>query len=200
MPKTDAAILKPEYMNPGLDTSTLTVPTTGPITRSKGKLQLNNTQLPMDESIQTFTRLKKKPHKEIKYKEVYIPPETSHKPHEVSQPNRRSKRLQTRWEASKERKAHFTNTENVIILPSCIQAMPGIGLKDVPLVHDHAPPLIPQTSHERLRAYHSRIDLLRAVIHPEQSDYDWQVKDVLDWILKTKGKTQVIMLKVSWFG
>lgn len=199
-PKTDVAILKPDYTNPGLDTSTLTVPAIGPVTRSKSKLKLDNNLLPMDESIKTFTRLGKKTHKEMKYKKLYIPPETPPKPHEMPQTNRRSKRLETKWEASKDRAVHFTNVENVIILPSCIQATSGIGLKDVPLKYDQAPPLTPQTSHERLRAYHSRIDLLRAVIHPEQSDFDWQVKDVLNWILKKDGKRQVIMLKVSWFG
>ena len=91
-PKTDVAILKPDYTNPGLDTSNLTAPAIGPVTRSKSKLKLANNLLPMDESIKTFTRLGKKTHKEMNYNKLCIPPETPPKPHEMPQTNRRSKR------------------------------------------------------------------------------------------------------------
>lgn len=41
---------------------------------------------------------------------------------------------------------------------------------------------------------------MKAVIHPEQSDYEWQVKGIQDWKIQTNGKTEVVMLKVSWIG
>ena len=71
MPNMDneVSVLKPNYTNLGLDTSTLETPKTlGPTTRFKGKLKLDNETLPIDETIETFTRTKKIPYKQVKYK------------------------------------------------------------------------------------------------------------------------------------
>ncbi|HEY9706697.1 MAG TPA: hypothetical protein V6D48_00665, partial [Oculatellaceae cyanobacterium] len=68
-------VIKPNYDNPGLDRSTLAIPkTNGPITRSKGKLRLDNDILPIDESINSYPRVKKQPYKQVEYKEAYAPP------------------------------------------------------------------------------------------------------------------------------
>ena len=81
---------KQKYVNPGLDTTVIEVPrVTGPITRSKGKLKLDNDVMPVDESIETFTRSKQLPYKEVQYKEQYTPPEFK----EPDVPLRQSKQL-----------------------------------------------------------------------------------------------------------
>ena len=62
MPNMDneSSILKPDYINLGLDTSALETPkASGPITRSKGKLKLDNEVLANAETIESFTRTKK---------------------------------------------------------------------------------------------------------------------------------------------
>src|SRR4051812_27325025 len=65
-----------EYVNQGLDVVTLAVPKTDkPMTRAQGRLQLHNDLLPVDETIETFTRNKIVPYKQVKYKENFTPPE-----------------------------------------------------------------------------------------------------------------------------
>ena len=55
---------KQKYVNPGLDTTVIEVPKdTGPITRPKGRLKLDNDVMPIDESIESFTRSKQQPYK-----------------------------------------------------------------------------------------------------------------------------------------
>ena len=57
VPAKTRPTFKDNYVNPGLDTAHLSLPrTNGPITRSKGKLALDNVPLPIDESIDTFTK------------------------------------------------------------------------------------------------------------------------------------------------
>ena len=72
MARRDQSVLKPTYENPGIDNSCLTFPKEI-ITRSKGKLKLDNVPIPIDESIKTFVRDGKRPYKEVKYKSGYIP-------------------------------------------------------------------------------------------------------------------------------
>lgn len=101
----DSSILKPDYVNIGLDTTTLETPKlTGPTTRSKGKLKLDNEALVIDDTIESFTRGKKQPYKFTKYKKEYVPPEF----HDEIKTIRRSERLKeqpkTSWTSSKPRK------------------------------------------------------------------------------------------------
>ena len=72
---SDSSILKSNYENQGLDTSKLEVSYKGPMTRSKGKLQLDNQALNIDETITPYARSKKKSYREVKYKEAEIPEE-----------------------------------------------------------------------------------------------------------------------------
>ena len=72
----DQSVLKPEYENPGLDTTCLAVPKDMEIrTRSKGKLKLDSTQLPLDDTIKTYvgTKIGKKSYKDVKYKNSITP-------------------------------------------------------------------------------------------------------------------------------
>ena len=69
--KDGLTILKPTYTNPGMDTKSLVVPRTPMTTRSKGKLMLGNNAIPLDDTIETFVRSRKKAYKEVKYKDNY---------------------------------------------------------------------------------------------------------------------------------
>jgi len=51
----------------------------------------------------------------------------------------------------------------LITVPSCIQAEPTHGLKDIPLLFNEKIPLSTKPSHEKLRAYHTRLDLMQAI-------------------------------------
>ena len=100
IPQMEEATIRPDYINEGLDVSTLVVPASGPTTRSKGKLRLGNDYLPTDDTIETFPRSKKESYKKVKYKLKYIPPESE------GVPARRSDRLRgvppTTWKSSKD--------------------------------------------------------------------------------------------------
>jgi hypothetical protein len=173
--ENDTSILKPDYISIGLDSSILEQPkVNGPTTRSKGKLKLDIIVIPIDESIETFPRAKKLPYKHVKYKEKYTPPEFTDK----EQMPRRSERIKehskTTWKASNSRKTMHINGKTLIV-PSTIQAIPGKKLMNYSLLHNKPQPLSLDIRHETSRAYHARLDLLKAIVKPEQSDYDWQV-------------------------
>ncbi|HEY9710848.1 MAG TPA: reverse transcriptase domain-containing protein, partial [Oculatellaceae cyanobacterium] len=191
---------KQDYTNLGLDTSHLALPKgTGPVTRSKGKLALDNTPLAVDESIETFTRSKKKGYKHVKYKEKYVPEE--HVDEIQSTKPRRSDRLKGRpptvWKQSKESKALLTNTSGITLLPLAIQAVPISGM--VKTSHGQTnEPLSPKD--EKLRAYHAQIDLMHTIIHPDQQDLDWQVENISKWTTKTLNGLPTIFLKIHWIG
>ena len=195
IPLMDNGIVRPEYINQGLDTSTIAVPATGPTTRSKGKLSLSNDTLPTDDSIETFTKSGKEPYKKVKYKKKYTPPESQ------GVPTRRSDQLKGRpttlWTSSRNNEARLSSTTGLLIVPSSSQAEPTVGLKDTPTTKESLP-LSLTDQDERLRAYHGRIDLMHAIIHPEQDDYDWQVEDILEWKANKEGTK--IFLKIRWFG
>ena len=85
-----------------------------------------------------------------------------------------------------------------MIVPSSYQAEPYEKLKSSPIIGDKKPPLELSEQDERMRAYHGRIDLMHAIINPEQDDFDWQVEDILEW--NTKPDSTEIVLKIKWFG
>src|SRR5687768_6498588 len=184
-----------EDQSSNFDTSKLIVPKNkGPTTRARGKLLLENTPLTMDNSIETFPRTGMLPYKQVKYKQEYLPPESAKQA--PSKSDRLKPRPTTRWTSSKPRKAMAINTKGTLILPSAIQAVPIKGLKETTPYHNTMPPLLDKD--EKLRAYHARVDLMHAVMCPEQSDFDWQVETITDW--KPEEGKQPIFLKVSWFG
>ena len=80
IPQMEEATIRPDYINEGLDVSTLVVPASGPTTRSKGKLRLGNDYLATDDTIETFPRTKKVPYKKVKHKHQYVPPESEGMP------------------------------------------------------------------------------------------------------------------------
>ena len=45
--------------------------------------------------------------------------------------------------------------------------------------------------------YHARLDLLQAIVTPDQADLDWQVETILEWTIKATQKGNQIMLKVN---
>jgi hypothetical protein len=171
--KKDDPALKSDNVNKGLDSSILEVPKEdGPTNRSKGKLKLDNVVLPIDDSIKTFIRSKKKAYKYVKYKENYVPSEF----YDIGQLPRQSDQIKnqskTTWKASNSRKTMHFNGKTLIV-PSSIQAIPCKSLLNHSLLHDKLPALSLDNKHEELRIYHARLDLLKAIVEPEQSDYDW---------------------------
>src|SRR5687768_17143516 len=71
---------------------------------------------------------------------------------------------------------------------------------DQPLKLNDVVPLETDPKSERLRADHARLDLLQAMIHPEQADQEWQVETITDWTTKTHLDDHQVMLKVTWIG
>ena len=106
--------MQPNYENLGLDTTVLeSSEYKGPLTISRGKLKLDKSLLDIDETIETYTRTKKKPYKEVKYKEKVTPLEFEDK---TTSP-RRSERLKshkTTWTASKPRRTMLVNSKKVL--------------------------------------------------------------------------------------
>ena len=69
-------------------------------------------------------------------------------------------------------------------VPSSIQAIPTEGMTNLPLKIERQTPLETDPKSERLRAYHARLDLLQAMLHPEQADQEWHVETITDWTIK----------------
>ena len=105
--------------------------------------------------------------------------------------------MKTVWEAAKT-KVMKMKSNHVLVLPTSTQAIPGCGLQPNPVIHDVVTPLCESNTSERLRAYHSRVDLLHTILNPDQTDLDWQVCNIICHQLIGPEKT--IMLKISWIG
>ena len=201
-------MLKLDYVNPGLDTTGLYSPRdTGVVTRSKGKLKLDNDVLPLDDSTDTFVRSKKKSYKEIKYKKDYKP-EESHNGVFTSKP-RRSARLKggTTFGPSKTANAMFVNGRGMTVLPSSIQAIPApnlrpnlVRLNAHLLTMDTLESLTDANRWENQRLYHAQLDLINYIYYPDQSDLDWQIEDIRDWTSRKYDKQEIIFLYVVWIG
>ena len=73
-------------------------------------------------------------------------------------------------------------------------------MTDQPLKINNIVPLDTDPISERLRAYHARLDLLQAMLHPEQADHEWQVETITEWTIKTHLDDQQTMLKITWIG
>ena len=201
--------MKPTYTNPGMDTKSLVVPRTPMATRSKGKLLLDNNAIPLDDSIETFVRARKKSYKEVKYKDKYIPDEFKEP---LKQPSprksarlgelklRRSTRLKanfTKWEPLRITKAMESAKAGLTLLPSSIHATSSTPKEttNVPLTHDIH--LDTSEKLEELRAYHAQLDLQSSIDNPEQSDVDWQIEKIEAWeIRKDRGKNRVFLKAV----
>lgn len=195
-------------VNHGLDTSKLRhLKEGGAVTRSKGKLQLGSVPLEIDESVQHFPRIKKKPYKEVDYGTNFNPTETKnrHQRHmhlgSRHSRDRRSERLKkTTCGPSKiPSKALLSCSNDELLLPSSLQAIPAVKLCDDPWGH------IPKyheldAEHELLRVYHAKLDLMSNVDNPDQADLEWQVESIEEWELKKTKQGQMLFLKVTWSG
>src|SRR6476620_996582 len=102
----------------------------------------------------------------------------------------------TRWTAFKTRKAMKVNGR-LVTIPSSIQAEPTHGLKDIPLLFNEKST---KPSHEKLRAYHTRLDLMQAMLDPDQADMDWQVEDIQEWKTRPCKSGKEVIVKVAWIG
>ena len=56
--------------------------------------------------------------------------------------------------------------------------------------------------HEKIQAYHARVDLLNSIFHPEQHDFDWQIASIDRHLTKQipNQNQRRIYYKVMWFG
>ena len=80
--------------------------------------------------------------------------------------------------------------------------MPAItkGLKDHPLVIDNKKSLLTQPNYERLRAYHAKLDIVQAIINPDEADMQWQVESILEWKYKPCKTGKQLIVKLNWIG
>lgn len=119
----DLDVISEDYASIGMDTSQLEIPFEGPITRAKEKLTLDNDKIDIDESIDQYSRTKKQPYKEVKYKDKYVPPAFQDPITSPVTNPRHSERLKkptgTTWTASRTRKALKVNGRSIIV-PSSI--------------------------------------------------------------------------------
>ena len=109
-----------DYTNPGVDTSQLQTPSSGVLTRSRGKLKLDNGPVDLDDSIQPFIRSKKQPYRDVMHQDTPDSGEVT-----IAEPIhdriRRSERLnQTTWGPSKVAKALMGSTGYLLVLPSAL--------------------------------------------------------------------------------
>ena len=65
-------------------------------------------------------------------------------------------------------------------MPFSIQAEPILGMIDKLLVLEIKKSLSTKPVHEHLRAYHARLDLMQAMINPDQADIEWQINQTID--------------------
>jgi hypothetical protein len=135
----------------------------------------------------------------VKYKEKYNPTEFKdpvRRSKQISeQPKSHTNQIGTTWTSTRNIKA-FTVASNMLIVPAFIQAIPSKGLIDKPLILNCPLPISHDHKLEQLRCYHTKLDLMHAMIKPDQNDYDWQVNNIHEW---RKNKDQ-IFLKVCWIG
>ena len=82
-------------------------------------------------------------------------------------------------------------------VPTSVQAVPSKRLIDKPLIIDQYPPLTYTNKDERCSA---RLDLLQAIVNPDQADLDWQVETILEWTTKATKKGNQVIFKVNWIG
>ena len=117
----------------------------------------------------------------------------------ADQAERVTDRPKTIWTSSKPRKTLTTHNMPMVV-PSCIPAVPSKDLIDKPLIVSESSPLDLDPTSERLRAYHTRLDLMQAIINPDQADLEWQVEDITEHTTKSGKKGPKTMLKVTWIG
>ena len=94
-----------------------------------------------------------------------------------------------------------------LTLPTTILAEPAVDLVELgpKFIEQHKIDAIPFTAddhHEKLQAYHARIDLLNSIFNPEQHDLDWQIAKIDRHLTKhiPNQNQSRIYYKVTWFG
>ena len=119
---------------------------------------------------------------------------------------RRSERLKktTIFGLSKVTNAMLVNQKGMMLLPSSIQAIPAPNLKKVQkkekVIRVLSEVLDNTKSGEALRLYHAQLYLLNSIYHPDQSDLDWQVEDIEDWMVRKHDEAVRIFLLIHWIG
>src|SRR5688500_11257474 len=206
-----------------MDTKSLVVPQTPMNIRSKGKLMLGNKAIPLDDTIETFVRARKKTYKEVKYKDNYKPDEFKEplektsprksarleepKPRDlpkVEQPKlRRSARFKanfTKWEPSRITKAMLSTQSGNTLLPSSFHATSNAPKEVEQVPATQVIELDTSDKLEELRAYHAQLDLQSSIDNPNQSDVNWQIEKIEAWEMRKDRGENRVFLKAVWFG
>ena len=96
-------------------------------------------------------------------------------------------------------------TTGLTLAPMQVYAEPAIGLNELtpnePRLAPKMDPLSQNELHDRLRAYHARLDLMSALLDPSDDDAAWQVKQIIKHIMKDTGDRKAKhYFKVEWLG
>ena len=78
--------------------------------------------------------------------------------------------------------------------------MPCKGLVNKPFVKDIYPPSDYSTKNGRLKIYYARLDLMHAIVKPDQANLDSQIEIILDWTNKATTDETQVMYNVNWIG
>ena len=55
-------------------------------------------------------------------------------------------------------------------------------------------------NNERLRVYHARLDIMQAIINPDEANMQWQVESILEWKYQPCKSGKRVMIKLTWIG
>ena len=88
------------------------------------------------------------------------------------------------------------STGNLLVLPSALQALPAIKLKDDPWEHK-TKHINLHEEHEHLRGYHAKLDLMGSFGEQDQPDKEWQIETINGWELKRTNQGHQALLKVT---
>jgi len=204
MDKYDLMEPDPEehFFDPGIDVESSPVVPAEKEDPYKGnsKLRLENQDVPVNPEIVVPKPKKKVSYKDVKYPEVYIPPDTKNKvevhkvpkekPKNIDDPSnlRRSTR-RTRWRGTKTTIAKLAISAASLLLPTHIIAEPARAIMSVDATKvGFIPPetrkIDKSEKMEELRAYLTTLDRLNALLNPEVEDERWAIHNVEKHIVK----------------
>lgn len=122
-------------------------------------MKLDNGPVDLDDTIQPFARSKKQPYRDVMSQESPDSVELLDTEPKHDRPRRSERLNKTTWGPSKVTRAFMGSTENLLVLPSALQALPATKLKDDPWEHKINHSSLCE-DHEHLRIYHAKLDLM----------------------------------------
>jgi len=199
------------FFDPGIDVEgSLVVPADieDPY-KGETRLRLENTKVPTDSEISVPKPKKKVHYTDVRYPEVYQPPDTKDEIEIQNVPveqkeeasNLRRSTRKTRWMGTKTvmtRLAIVAASAASLLLPTHIMAEPAKAIMSTDAAKiSFLPPELRQVDKtekiEELRAYLTTLDRLNALLSPEEEDERWAIQNAEKHIVKTptSGETTV---------